>query len=228
FNSDSSSRLRHHLKSHPDEIRYMCHLCPKAFHTATLLHNHVNTHTGTKPYKCSECDTAFVTRGELSRHRRYRHTLEKPFKCTACEYCSVEVSTALLNLLGGSVHFHMEFAFLSNNTYYFNIFLIGEKRYECCVCQARFTQRGTMKIHMLQKHGENVSKHQCPHCSIFISRKGDLGVRLKNFHSYVEEATECSACKAVFHERYTFLQHKKTHRGGKRFKRAQCGYTCNK
>ncbi|KAF4788194.1 transcriptional repressor CTCFL isoform X3 [Turdus rufiventris] len=50
---------------------------------------------GNKPHKCSECDTAFVTRGELSRHRRYKHTLEKPFKCTICEYSSVEVKNAM-------------------------------------------------------------------------------------------------------------------------------------
>lgn len=63
----------------------------------------------------------------------------------------------------------------------FNFFLIGEKRYECYVCQARFTQSGAMKIHVLQKHGENVPKHQCPHCSTFLSRKSDLG-ELKGKH----------------------------------------------
>lgn len=52
-----------------------------------------------------------MTRGELSRHRRYKHTLEKPFKCTICEYSSVEVSTALLNLLGGCEGFHVPMHF---------------------------------------------------------------------------------------------------------------------
>lgn len=32
-----------------------------------------------------------------------------------------------------------------------------------------------MKIHELQKQGENVPKHQCPHCSAFLSQKSDLG-----------------------------------------------------
>lgn len=50
---------------------------------------------------------AFVTSGELSRHRRYKHTLEKPFKCSVCKYSSVEVSTALLNLWGEFVGFHI-------------------------------------------------------------------------------------------------------------------------
>lgn len=50
----------------------------------------------------------------------------------------------------------------------------GEKPYECHVCHARFTQSGTMKIHVLQKHSENVPKYQCPHCATVIARKSDL------------------------------------------------------
>ncbi|NXM74285.1 CTCFL protein, partial [Serilophus lunatus] len=235
FTSARSSDLRHPLKTHSDEKHHMCHLCPEAFHTAALLHSHVNTHTGTKTYKCSECDTAFVTRGELSRRRRYKHTSEKPFKCTICGYCSVEVSTTLLNLFRG--YWKPRFCVIIS---YGNLWklaqlfvtcqltiTLGKKHYECCVCQARFTQSGTMKIHMLQKHGENVPRHQCPHCSAFISQKRDLDVHLRNLHSYLEGAMKCSACGAVFHEHYAFLQHRKTHRGGKRLKCAQCNYICN-
>ena len=50
----------------------------------------------------------------------------------------------------------------------------GGKPYECHVCHARFTQSGTMKIHIAQKHSENVPKYQCPHCATVIARKSDL------------------------------------------------------
>lgn len=50
----------------------------------------------------------------------------------------------------------------------------GEKPYECPTCHTRFTQSGTMKIHMAQKHGENVTKYECPHCATVIARKSDL------------------------------------------------------
>lgn len=50
----------------------------------------------------------------------------------------------------------------------------GERPYECHICHARFTQSGTMKIHVLQKHGENVPKYQCPHCDTVTARKSDL------------------------------------------------------
>ncbi|XP_030914947.1 transcriptional repressor CTCFL [Geospiza fortis] len=172
--------LRRHLKTHSDEKRHACHLCPKAFRTAALLHSYASTHTGNKPHKCSECDTAFVTREELARHRRYKHTLEKPFKCTICEYSSVEASK-----MRHHVHSHMGewlypchlCSYASKDAHKLKRHMLthtGEKRYECYVCQARFTQSGTMKIHVLQKHGQNVPKHQCPHCSAFLSRKSDL------------------------------------------------------
>ncbi|XP_032931113.1 transcriptional repressor CTCFL [Catharus ustulatus] len=233
FTSVKLSSLRRHLKTHSDEKRHMCHLCPKAFRTATLLHNHVNTHTGNKPHKCSECDTAFVTRGELSRHRRYKHTLERPFKCTICEYSSVEASKMRRHVRShtGERPYPCHLcSYASKDAYKLKRHMLthtGEKRYECYVCQARFTQSGTMKIHMLQKHGENVPKHQCPHCSTFLSRKSDLGVHLRNLHSYMEEAVKCRDCEAAFHERYAFLQHRKTHRNEKRFRCAQCSCTCS-
>lgn len=50
----------------------------------------------------------------------------------------------------------------------------GEKPYECHFCHARFTQSGTMKIHIVQKHSDNVPKYQCPHCAAIIARKSDL------------------------------------------------------
>ncbi|XP_038015043.1 transcriptional repressor CTCFL isoform X3 [Motacilla alba alba] len=233
FTSVKLSSLRRHLKTHSDEKRHVCHLCPKAFRTAALLHNHVNTHTGNKPHKCSECDTAFVTRGELSRHRRYKHTLEKPFKCTICEYSSVEASKMRRHVRShtGERPYPCHLcSYASKDACKLKRHMLthtGEKRYECYVCQARFTQSGTMKIHVLQKHGENVPKHQCPHCSTSLSRKSDLGVHLRNLHSYMEEAVKCRDCEAAFHERYAFLQHRKTHRSEKSFTCARCSCTCN-
>lgn len=32
-----------------------------------------------------------------------------------------------------------------------------------------------MKMHILQKHTENVAKFHCPHCDTVIARKSDLG-----------------------------------------------------
>nr|XP_014430204.2 transcriptional repressor CTCFL isoform X1 [Pelodiscus sinensis] len=232
FTSLRMSSLNRHMKTHSDEKPHLCHLCLKAFRTVTLLRNHVNTHTGTRPYKCSDCEMAFVTSGELARHRRYKHTLEKPFKCSVCKYSSVEASKLKRHIrshTGERPYNCCLCSYASKDTYKLKRHMVthsGEKPYECYVCQARFTQSGTMKIHILQKHSENVPRYQCPHCNAFIARKSDLGVHLRNLHSYLAVAMKCSYCEAVFHERYALIQHKKTHRNEKRFKCDRCSYAC--
>ncbi|XP_066482344.1 transcriptional repressor CTCFL [Tiliqua scincoides] len=232
FTSYSVSGLNRHMKKHSSKKLHMCHLCLKAFHTVSLLRNHVNTHTGTKPYKCSECEMAFVTSGELSRHRRYKHTLEKPFKCSFCDYCSVEASKLKRHIrshTGERPYSCTLCAYASRDTYKLKRHMVthsGEKPFECMVCKARFTQAGTLKFHILHKHGKNVPKYQCPHCYATVARKGDLRIHLRNLHSYIEVPLKCNYCEGTFHERYAFREHKKTHRNEKRFRCDQCSYAC--
>ncbi|XP_034033164.1 transcriptional repressor CTCF [Thalassophryne amazonica] len=226
------SNLDRHMKSHTDERPHKCHLCGRAFRTVTLLRNHLNTHTGTRPHKCSDCDMAFVTSGELVRHRRYKHTHEKPFKCSMCDYCSVEVSKLKRHIRShtGERPFQCSLcSYASRDTYKLKRHMrthSGEKPYECYICHARFTQSGTMKMHILQKHTENVAKFHCPHCDTVIARKSDLGVHLRKQHSFIETGKKCRYCDAVFHERYALIQHQKSHKNEKRFKCDMCDYCC--
>ncbi|KAL7978887.1 hypothetical protein Chor_013376 [Crotalus horridus] len=210
------SNLDRHMKSHTDERPHKCHLCGRAFRTVTLLRNHLNTHTGTRPHKCPDCDMAFVTSGELVRHRRYKHTHEKPFKCSMCDYASVEVSKLKRHIRShtGERPFQCSLcSYASRDTYKLKRHMrthSGEKPYECYICHARFTQSGTMKMHILQKHTENVAKFHCPHC-----------VHLRKQHSYIEQGKKCRYCDAVFHERYALIQHQKSHKNEKRFKSSE-------
>ncbi|XP_053305320.1 transcriptional repressor CTCF [Spea bombifrons] len=226
------SNLDRHMKSHTDERPHKCHLCGRAFRTVTLLRNHLNTHTGTRPHKCPDCDMAFVTSGELVRHRRYKHTHEKPFKCSMCDYASVEVSKLKRHIRShtGERPFQCSLcSYASRDTYKLKRHMrthSGEKPYECYICHARFTQSGTMKMHILQKHTENVAKFHCPHCDTVIARKSDLGVHLRKQHSYIEQGKKCRYCDTVFHERYALIQHQKSHKNEKRFKCDQCEYAC--
>ncbi|KAJ0069193.1 hypothetical protein NL108_003148 [Boleophthalmus pectinirostris] len=187
---------------------------------------------GTRPHKCTDCDMAFVTSGELVRHRRYKHTHEKPFKCSMCDYASVEVSKLKRHIRShtGERPFQCSLcSYASRDTYKLKRHMrthSGEKPYECYICHARFTQSGTMKMHILQKHTENVAKFHCPHCDTVIARKSDLGVHLRKQHSFIETGKKCRYCEAVFHERYALIQHQKSHKNEKRFKCDMCDYCC--
>ncbi|XP_006141940.1 transcriptional repressor CTCFL isoform X2 [Tupaia chinensis] len=233
FTSSRVSSFNRHMQTHTGEKPHLCHLCLKAFRTTTLLRNHINTHTGTRPFKCGDCDMAFVTSGELVRHRRYKHTHEKPFKCSMCKYASVEASKLRRHVRShtGERPFQCGLcSYACKDTYKLKRHMrthSGEKPYECHVCHARFTQSGTMKVHILQKHSENVPKYQCPHCATVIARKSDLRVHLRNLHAPRTSGMKCRYCPAVFHERYTLIQHQKTHKNEKRFKCEHCGYACN-
>lgn len=80
---------------------------------------------------------------------------------------------------------------MSRNLY--RLMYSGEKPYECYICHARFTQSGTMKMHILQKHTENVAKFHCPHCDTVIARKSDLGKTVLLLLAYTTPKRKCFA-----------------------------------
>lgn len=62
----------------PNQDRYICQTCNKAFSRPSSLRIHSHSHTGEKPFKCphSGCGKAFSVRSNMKRHERGCHNFD--------------------------------------------------------------------------------------------------------------------------------------------------------
>ncbi|KAK9472592.1 uncharacterized protein V1510DRAFT_417172 [Dipodascopsis tothii] len=59
----------------PQQDRYVCPVCARAFSRPSSLRIHSHSHTGEKPFVCSHfaCGKAFSVRSNMKRHERGCH-----------------------------------------------------------------------------------------------------------------------------------------------------------
>ena len=63
---------KHYALPECDSKELQCEFCDKKFKDLNTLEHHRNLHLGIKPYKCEHCDSYFGTRGEMTRHVKYK------------------------------------------------------------------------------------------------------------------------------------------------------------
>ena len=206
-----------------------CNKCGRIFRTSTLLRNHLNTHTGTKPYKCEVCDKAFGTSGELGRHMKYIHTHEKPHKCPLCEYYSVEASKIKRHMRShtGEKPYRCTLCdYASTDNYKLKRHMrvhTGEKPFQCGECEQSFSQKSSLKEH-LWKHAGSRPAHKCEYCETTFGRHADMKTHIRKMHTQGQPLI-CKVCENGFTDRYSFMQHQKTHKGEKIYQCLECEYS---
>ncbi|XP_022083889.1 uncharacterized protein LOC110975605 [Acanthaster planci] len=206
-----------------------CNKCGRIFRTSTLLRNHLNTHSGTKPYKCELCEKAFGTSGELGRHMKYMHTHEKPHKCPLCDYYSVEASKIKRHMRShtGEKPYKCTLCdYASTDNYKLKRHMrvhTGEKPFQCGECEHSFSQKSSLKEH-LWKHAGSRPAHKCEYCDTTFGRHADMKTHIRKMHTQGQPLI-CKICENGFTDRFSFMQHQKTHKGEKIYQCLECDYS---
>uniref|UniRef100_A0A3P8YFA4 C2H2-type domain-containing protein n=1 Tax=Esox lucius TaxID=8010 RepID=A0A3P8YFA4_ESOLU len=81
---DDIIERQHHVQTHGNLNRNICHTCYKACSNNNRLERHMLIHTGQKLHTCQVCQKSFNQKSHLKSHMRL-HSGQKPFRCRMCE-----------------------------------------------------------------------------------------------------------------------------------------------
>ncbi|XP_022083895.1 transcriptional repressor CTCF-like isoform X2 [Acanthaster planci] len=126
---------------------------------------------------------------------------KKKVKCALCDYTAIQ---------GYRMKRHMRIH-------------TGEKPFMCAMCDQSFTQKSSLKEH-LWKHTALRSSHKCPHCDTVFNQLGDVKAHINHMHAAGEQMA-CTMCPSVFTDRYSLLQHQKTHDDMFRYQCLECAFS---
>ena len=162
--------LDKHILGHQKEAKtdLICHDCNKPFPTKFKLQAHQRVHTGERPFACQYlgCTWTFRTSSKLRRHER-SHTNDRRYACQACDKTYLRPE-----------HLKDHVAVVHKN-----------QRLACPFdqCQARFTHRVPLIVHVKKHQEEKPQSDQKFRCVMekcgkkFQSRR-NLSQHVNKFH----------------------------------------------
>ncbi|KAJ0171685.1 hypothetical protein K1T71_012448 [Dendrolimus kikuchii] len=147
-----------HMQRH-NTCRYVCDKCAKGFPVLAELHIHQISKHGIGPYlPCEHCSYKAPTKLKLKEHIRL-HTGERPFTCDKCG-----LTFRRQAIWRNHQYLHMEKQVqckICPQKFYRNYHMLAHMNnvherkylYMCSVCDVTYAKIGTVRRHMITKHG---------------------------------------------------------------------------
>ncbi|CAG4993022.1 unnamed protein product [Colias eurytheme] len=155
-----SAHLAIHIKRHTGIQPYLCQECGKGFPIKAELNVHQRVHNREKPYSCHLCEKTFATASYLSIHVRI-HKKEVRYNCKYCHRGFITHSSYNVHV---KRHGQKDYACECGKTFYTSSELKlhkivhtkkkCEKRYQCKICDRKFTQGGHLGRHFRKAHAK--------------------------------------------------------------------------
>ena len=227
------------------EAPVCCPLCKIVINNDYALAIHQGSvHGVERPWECKLCGKNFARHLELDNHRRV-HSGEKPFQCDVCgarwtdAFCCHNYDNRVLDFTtiysGRNISYcaFSKFSFLRFNqkqnlhTHVRHIHL-GERRYSCSDCGAKFRRKRLLDCHVNSKHKgekpyscslcpatfvypEHVKKHEQTHRWVDTHSALEV-IKTLQFHVCSAEKLHCPDCSKTFKSKTSLENHKSVHK----------------
>lgn len=233
YTSKKKSLTVRHMRTHSGNGAHICHLCQRAFKTATSLGGHLIVHSGTKPNTCKYCPSTFITSGELTRHIRFRHNEDKLHKCEYCDYASLELCKVKRHTAQHSAGFtfkcgYCSYAALNKNKlkYHLRIHTTNKpfKLFECRVCNLGNLTWQELNKHKMTHIANYCPKYPCKVCAVSFTTRRDLNAHIQQMH-FSPQPLKCTLCEETFPDLHTYKVHFSIHGKSNTLKCDKCPFS---
>jgi KRAB domain-containing zinc finger protein len=201
--------------------------CPKRFKQQSTLHAHWKVCKNEEKYSCPTCSKNMSSQHNLTTHKKTHDDVEKEFECPDPDCTKRFAQNAALKR--------------------HEVVHSGERKFECEVCEKKFTYQFNLTEHMLT-HMDKQKKFKCKEdkkeCKRFFRRKQHLTRHISRTHTEVQcencmekmaglhnlklhnirthTPVQCGICKEECAGRDNLELHNKTHEKEKRLECPRC------
>ncbi len=200
------AKLKRHVRDlHTDPTSKACPICKKEMKQSSI-YKHLNLHKdkmSKKQYPCQQCSAKLASQEGLKAHMLIHSGQKIKAKCKICN----------IQILKTSMTHH-----LMTHQPDRNYFSCSEKG-----CNVQFSDKSSLKRHLLGPIHNQGSKKECPLCHIKIV---DLRIHMKR-HEVNRKKYPCPKCKKCFNEKGNLTEHMLRHTGQQKKECPICKLMCS-